>query len=100
MALYSATKPVTINVKHFQKIEVTKPTSSNSTADNHEVLMVVPHETEFTRNKIENPVKKMKIDASRNGKKEWLHVGGIKLTMNDNSITRGMIWLLMLHKSC
>ena len=32
----------------------------------------------------------MKIVTSRNGKKEWLHVGGIKLTINDrDSITRG-----------
>ena len=32
----------------------------------------------------------MKIDTSRSGKKDWLHIGDIKLTMNDrDSITRG-----------
>lgn len=57
MASYS-TKAVTINAKYFQKIEVTKPTSSSSTVNNHEVLVVDPNETEFTKDKIENPVKK------------------------------------------
>ena len=61
----------------------TKPTFSSSATDNHELLMVDPDETEYTKDKIENPVKKMKIDTSRNGKKEWLLVGGIKLTIND-----------------
>ena len=88
-ASYS-TKAVTINTKHFQKMKVTKPTFSSSATDNHELLVVDPDETEYTKDKIENPVKKMKIDTSRNGKKEWLRVGGIKLTINDrDSITRG-----------
>ena len=54
------------------------------------MLVVDPDETEYTKDKMENPFKKMKIDASRNGKKEWVHIGGIKLTMNDrDSITTG-----------
>ena len=54
------------------------------------MLVVDPDETEVTKDKIENPIKVMKIDTSRNGKKEWVRVGGIKLTMNDrDSITRG-----------
>ena len=82
-------------------MKVTKPTISSSATDNHELLMVDPDETEYTKDKIENSVKKMKIDTSRNGKKEWLCVGGIKLTIHDrDSITRVMIWLSMLHKGC
>ena len=53
--------------------------------------MVDTTETESTKDKIEESAKKANIDTSKvDGKKEWLRVGGIKLTINDrNSIMRG-----------
>jgi len=88
-ASYS-TKAVIIDAKHFQKIKVTKSTTSCSTEDYHDMLAVGADKTESTKDKMENPTKRMNIDTSRNGKKEWLHVGGIKLTMSDrDSVLRG-----------
>ena len=83
-----ATKMVIIDTKHFLRKEVT---NSAPTADHHEVLMVDTTETESTKDKIEESAKKTNIDTSKvDGKKEWLRVGGIKLTINDrNSIMRG-----------
>jgi len=78
-----STKAVIIDAKHFQKIKVTKSTTSGSTEDYHDVLAVDADKTESTKDKME-------IDTSRNGKKEWLHVGGVKLTMSDrDSVLRG-----------
>ena len=51
-ALYS-TKA--INTKHFQKMKVTKPTFSSSATDNHELLVVDPDETEYTKHKNREP---------------------------------------------
>ena len=84
----------------FEKKEVTKPADITSTSgSNNDVLS--PESTQATKKpakrmikvKTEEPAaKRMKIDAStsRNGKKQWLRVGGIKLTINDrNSIIAG-----------
>ena len=80
-ALYT-TKAVIIDAKHFQKMEFTESTtsSSRSAKDNHDVTVVDADKTESAKDKTENPVKRRNIDASRNGKKEWLRVSGIKLT--------------------
>ena len=56
-----STKTVTINTKYFQTMKVTKPTFSSSAIDNHEELVVDPDETEYIKDKIENPIKKMKL---------------------------------------
>ena len=90
-ALYT-TKAIIIDAKHFQKMEFTESTtsSSRSAKDNHDVTVVDADKIESAKDKTENPVKRRNIDTSRNGKKEWLCVSGIKLTINDrDSVMRG-----------
>ena len=96
---------VIIGLKPFQKAVITSSSPSSSSKDNLDMFVVIADKTKCTidetEDDTESPAKRMNIDTSRNLKKKWLRVGGIKLTMNNrDSMIDLMIWLSVLHKSC